>query len=126
MKCLLSTADVEAVKTAGDLSVARQINKKKPSSPTGHTCDQAVNSNEERSGQWIRWLADSDPQHSPDSGMSTDVAYRGDWLADGREFTVCFTRVEEEVLTGDQEEGCLLYTSPSPRDRQKSRMPSSA
>ena len=26
------------------------------------------------------------------------------------------------VLVGD----CLLYTSPSPRDRQKSRMPSSA
>ena len=24
------------------------------------------------------------------------------------------------------EETCLLYTSPSPRDRQKSRMPSSA
>ena len=26
----------------------------------------------------------------------------------------------------DTAEGCLLYTSPSPRDRQKSRMPSSA
>src|SRR5665213_3681672 len=26
----------------------------------------------------------------------------------------------------DMEELCLLYTSPSPRDRQKSRMPSSA
>ena len=26
----------------------------------------------------------------------------------------------------DQDRGCLLYTSPSPRDRQKSRMPSSA
>ena len=26
----------------------------------------------------------------------------------------------------DQLTGCLLYTSPSPRDRQKSRMPSSA
>ena len=26
----------------------------------------------------------------------------------------------------EQEEPCLLYTSPSPRDRQKSRMPSSA
>ena len=26
----------------------------------------------------------------------------------------------------DQGDGCLLYTSPSPRDRQKSRMPSSA
>ena len=27
---------------------------------------------------------------------------------------------------GDVDEVCLLYTSPSPRDRQKSRMPSSA
>ena len=27
---------------------------------------------------------------------------------------------------GGQDEYCLLYTSPSPRDRQKSRMPSSA
>ena len=27
---------------------------------------------------------------------------------------------------GPQLKGCLLYTSPSPRDRQKSRMPSSA
>ena len=27
---------------------------------------------------------------------------------------------------GDQDSICLLYTSPSPRDRQKSRMPSSA
>ena len=26
----------------------------------------------------------------------------------------------------DEVWGCLLYTSPSPRDRQKSRMPSSA
>ena len=30
--------------------------------------------------------------------------------------------VVESIMTGD----CLLYTSPSPRDRQKSRMPSSA
>ena len=29
-----------------------------------------------------------------------------------------------EYVEGDQV--CLLYTSPSPRDRQKSRMPSSA
>ena len=28
--------------------------------------------------------------------------------------------------TGKQNDLCLLYTSPSPRDRQKSRMPSSA
>ena len=31
-----------------------------------------------------------------------------------------------EVFTKDVLDACLLYTSPSPRDRQKSRMPSSA
>ena len=30
------------------------------------------------------------------------------------------------ALTSDKDINCLLYTSPSPRDRQKSRMPSSA
>ena len=30
------------------------------------------------------------------------------------------------ILAGVLVIGCLLYTSPSPRDRQKSRMPSSA
>ena len=30
------------------------------------------------------------------------------------------------VIIGDLLKNCLLYTSPSPRDRQKSRMPSSA
>ena len=32
----------------------------------------------------------------------------------------------EQLGLGDKVETCLLYTSPSPRDRQKSRMPSSA
>ena len=44
-------------------------------------------------------------------------------------------RLTEERIAGmaeglrqiaDLEDPCLLYTSPSPRDRQKSRMPSSA
>ena len=43
--------------------------------------------------------------------------------------------ISREILRGidrtfitpiDREDICLLYTSPSPRDRQKSRMPSSA
>ena len=34
--------------------------------------------------------------------------------------------VEGSLLVVDASQGCLLYTSPSPRDRQKSRMPSSA
>ena len=33
---------------------------------------------------------------------------------------------EEEVMLSGFANACLLYTSPSPRDRQKSRMPSSA
>ena len=33
---------------------------------------------------------------------------------------------DNEEQKGDQFFDCLLYTSPSPRDRQKSRMPSSA
>ena len=32
----------------------------------------------------------------------------------------------EAEANAEQPENCLLYTSPSPRDRQKSRMPSSA
>ena len=36
-----------------------------------------------------------------------------------------FTQQVKQKDSGD-EEACLLYTSPSPRDRQKSRMPSSA
>ena len=41
-------------------------------------------------------------------------------VAKGYEATV------EELLSSEEQEDCLLYTSPSPRDRQKSRMPSSA
>ena len=33
---------------------------------------------------------------------------------------------EKSNLESEKSNNCLLYTSPSPRDRQKSRMPSSA
>ena len=35
-------------------------------------------------------------------------------------------RVLAQPIVSDVDSPCLLYTSPSPRDRQKSRMPSSA
>ena len=37
-------------------------------------------------------------------------------------------KIDEKIRNnfGDLDSICLLYTSPSPRDRQKSRMPSSA
>ena len=34
--------------------------------------------------------------------------------------------IQSEIDINNKVLGCLLYTSPSPRDRQKSRMPSSA
>ena len=55
----------------------------------------------------------------------TDVGVRihGNLTVDGTETTIntATLSVEDNII-----EVCLLYTSPSPRDRQKSRMPSSA
>ena len=48
--------------------------------------------------------------------------YYGDRLDAAREMV---TGGPIDVLTGDYL-ACLLYTSPSPRDRTRSRMPSSA
>ena len=41
-------------------------------------------------------------------------------------FPGCVDFMDVEVKFTHLNKGCLLYTSPSPRDRQKSRMPSSA
>ena len=40
--------------------------------------------------------------------------------------TYTFKDVGNNMVITNQYPNCLLYTSPSPRDRQKSRMPSSA
>ena len=53
-------------------------------------------------------------------------AMRGE---DDQEFNMTRTVLSDPVLTQKVlrlANSCLLYTSPSPRDRQKSRMPSSA
>ena len=52
-------------------------------------------------------------EEKPTPTSTVTVIYRGYFL-DG------------EVFDSSQDQPCLLYTSPSPRDRQKSRMPSSA
>ena len=44
------------------------------------------------------------------------------WHKTANELSKSFTTVVADL----RGYGCLLYTSPSPRDRQKSRMPSSA
>ena len=41
-------------------------------------------------------------------------------------FSALASRIVDDAKSGKTHKSCLLYTSPSPRDRQKSRMPSSA
>ena len=47
-------------------------------------------------------------------------------LGDDRDDAAGGATVLGLVAAGDDVEVCLLYTSPSPRDRTRSRMPSSA
>ena len=65
--------------------------------------------------------------------MGSDVSSsqkRGDWvntkeLTDkGRDWII--NEIKDSQLRGRGGAGCLLYTSPSPRDKRQSRMPSSA
>ena len=42
------------------------------------------------------------------------------------EETIELSSTPPEVVTGEQPQPCLLYTSPSPRDKRQARMPSSA
>src|SRR5665213_4584116 len=69
-----------------------------------------------QSGKKPWWLGDGMPQE----GAATPKIASAINLGDG---------VTDEAIRGVVQAGvyhCLLYTSPSPRDRQKSRMPSSA
>ena len=47
-------------------------------------------------------------------------------VANTAEVEVYVGNVRQDPFSAYSISGCLLYTSPSPRDRQKSRMPSSA
>ena len=48
-------------------------------------------------------------------------------MTDDKPFeAINWNRIEDQVDKDVWDRLCLLYTSPSPRDRQKSRMPSSA
>ena len=60
----------------------------------------------------IEWIIEGD-----NIGNSTDVQVNWELYGDG-EFELC--------VQGTTPCNCLLYTSPSPRDRTRSRMPSSA
>ena len=52
--------------------------------------------------------------------------FSGDVCSIIKRLTLSLPSSGNQILEDIQEYHCLLYTSPSPRDRQKSRMPSSA
>ena len=54
------------------------------------------------------------------------VSSKKAWLADRFDEGLVFLKSVERGKCFIEYIPCLLYTSPSPRDRQKSRMPSSA
>ena len=63
--------------------------------------------------------------------VTTAVAAAGTWVNRGLVWTFGFNHEEavecfQRALDLDPDCACLLYTSPSPRDRTRSRMPSSA
>ena len=61
------------------------------------------------------------PQHADHAGVMWHGKYFN-WLEESRINALSEVGISYFELT----KNCLLYTSPSPRDRQKSRMPSSA
>ena len=64
---------------------------------------------------------------SRDLGRETEFAYLLDHLEEERKQGITIDTTQVFFKTEKRQYViCLLYTSPSPRDRQKSRMPSSA
>src|SRR5678810_672179 len=79
--------------------------------------------------RWLEQLAPFDPspqkyQHNRTGEDNGDAHHKRQIM--GREVVVAITAGELDFGPWEQIFYCLLYTSPSPRDRQKSRMPSSA
>ena len=87
------------------------------------------------------WRALESNPAAPRDSMLSLLDWRERWIRDGRRelpqiphhletraLAGALERIEQEGLeaTIARHQRCLLYTSPSPRDRQKSRMPSSA
>ena len=69
-------------------------------------------------------LKDKKPKNSGENWVAPNATIIGDVTLE-KNSSIWFNA----VLRGDIENihiGCLLYTSPSPRDRTRSRMPSSA
>ena len=91
------------------------------------TSEETINTKYQERKEWASfWCVD------PLDGTKEFVQKNGEFAVNIAFIEGCYpvfgliaSPVYEELLFGGKEI-CLLYTSPSPRDRQKSRMPSSA
>ena len=69
-------------------------------------------------GESVHFVNNMLPPHNVIVEDRPDLGHEALAMLPGEEFDVAFPEAGDYT--------CLLYTSPSPRDRQKSRMPSSA
>ena len=70
------------------------------------------------------WLSILREKNTPDILYSTGYEQLGKWLT--YEALRNWLPYKKEIVKTDNGDACLLYTSPSPRDKRQSRMPSSA
>ena len=57
---------------------------------------------------------------------AANLGYKGIQIPTWENFLIDLDKASESQTYCDELKGCLLYTSPSPRDPKTSRMPSSA
>ena len=119
-------ADVDANEAAADAAIALRATIESPtfttkiSSPEFHSA-----------GSHLKFKADTnDIIFYPNNTETLQITRHSstghpNFTANGGSGEFKFNQVVD-LADGVKVGGCLLYTSPSPRDRQKSRMPSSA
>ena len=71
----------------------------------------------------VKYLEKGSAFYAP---AASGVQMAESYLKDEKKLLPCAVQLNGEYGVENVYAGCLLYTSPSPRDRQKSRMPSSA
>eukprot|EP01015_Nassula_variabilis_P001945 TRINITY_DN1104_c0_g1_i8.p2 TRINITY_DN1104_c0_g1~~TRINITY_DN1104_c0_g1_i8.p2 ORF type:complete len:111 (-),score=24.22 TRINITY_DN1104_c0_g1_i8:56-388(-) len=75
---------------------------------------------------FTNFISISSKSLSPSFILQFYLGYSSSYSSSSSSFQLLELPPEKSFTTNQQSNICLLYTSPSPRDRQKSRMPSSA
>src|SRR5678809_1754474 len=98
----------------------------------GKTWEDISNTHGDYHNLWINPANSNNMIISDDGGSAITFNQGKTWSSQNNQPTAQFYRINVDnqfpynIYGGQQDNSCLLYTSPSPRDRQKSRMPSSA